>query len=126
MMKIEKKKMNKAKRFKLSSINCVLIALAALIFSLMFVYYKQCVDNAVIHSLVQEKELVIRSLVQEKLLKIDYNNSYLNGVAIMLEDGYYELNTRVYVLESGVADIERRLKIIEKRMESANEFKRLK
>lgn len=90
-------------KFKLSNINCVLIALGALTFCIMFVYFKQIADNALIHS-----------LVQEKLLKIDYNNNYLEGTAIMLEDGYDELIIDIRILESHVGDIERRLKIIEK------------
>lgn len=90
-------------RFKLSSINCVFIALGALAFCIIFVYFKQIADNK-----------VLDSLVREKLLKVDYNNNYLEGVAVMLEDDYDELNIGLNILESHLADIERRLSIMEK------------
>lgn len=90
-------------RFKLSIINCVLIALGALTFCIIFVYFKQIEDNR-----------LLRSHIQEKLLKIDYNHNYLEGTAVMLEDGYEELYIKIGILESHVADIERRLDSVEK------------
>lgn len=90
-------------KFKLSSLNCVLIALGALSFCIMFVYFKQIADNKVLYH-----------LIHEKLLKIDYNNNYLKDVGVMLEDGYEELYIKISILESHTADIERRLRIMEK------------
>lgn len=91
------------KRFKLLSINTVLIVVCVLTFCNMFIYYKQSADNK-----------LIDSLVQEKLLRIDYNNNVLVETVIRVEDSCDELNIRINILESYIADIERRLKIIEK------------
>lgn len=112
MMSIERKKMNesnhKTKKFKLLSVKCLLITVCVLLFCTMLVSYLQIAD------------------VREKLSKADYDNNYLEGVALMLEDGYTEINDRISILEDHVDDIEKRLNIIERMVDSSSEFKRLR
>lgn len=91
------------KWFKLLSINTVLITVCALTLCVIFVYYTHRADIK-----------LLDSLVREKLLKIDYDNNYLTDTALILEEVYEEHNIRINILESHNADIERRLRILEK------------